>query len=186
MTDLLDTLADLVQNRYFGKYRGLVMGHEFPVGRGRLKVQVPAVLGDVEVMAEACVPYAGDGVGFLMLPDVGTGVWVEFEGGDPSYPIWVGCFWGDGQLPVTFVPDQKAIFTNQIEVTLDDSTSTFSATSSNGGSLEIASDVTTAAGMAGGKVTVSTSSVTTETPGIGKIEVSASGTNVNSGGMEVM
>ena len=25
---------------------------------------------------------------------IGAGVWVEFEQGDPDYPIWVGCYWG--------------------------------------------------------------------------------------------
>ena len=29
-----------------------------------------------------------------MIPPIGAGVWVEFEQGDPDYPIWVGCFWG--------------------------------------------------------------------------------------------
>jgi hypothetical protein len=46
-----------------------------------------------------CVPYAGSGVGFYAMPPIGADVWVEFEGGDPSYPIWAGCFWGTAQLP---------------------------------------------------------------------------------------
>ena len=25
---------------------------------------------------------------------MGAGVWIEFERGDPNYPIWTGCFWG--------------------------------------------------------------------------------------------
>jgi uncharacterized protein involved in type VI secretion and phage assembly len=33
-------------------------------------------------------------MGFFALPDVGTGVWIEFEHGDPDYPIWAGCWWG--------------------------------------------------------------------------------------------
>lgn len=24
------------------------------------------------------------------LPEIGTEVWIEFEGGDPNYPSWVG------------------------------------------------------------------------------------------------
>jgi uncharacterized protein involved in type VI secretion and phage assembly len=46
-----------------------------------------------------CVPYAGDKIGSYMIPQKGSGVWVEFEGGDPSYPVWSGCFWADGELP---------------------------------------------------------------------------------------
>ncbi len=41
-----------------------------------------------------CVPIAGLQNGMMALPIIGSGVWVEFEQGDPDYPIWVGCFWG--------------------------------------------------------------------------------------------
>ena len=33
-------------------------------------------------------------MGSYFVPQVGAGVWVEFEQGDPDYPIWVGCYWG--------------------------------------------------------------------------------------------
>ena len=46
-----------------------------------------------------CVPYAGPNVGFAFLPEVGSGVWIEFEGGDVSYPIWVGGYWREGEVP---------------------------------------------------------------------------------------
>jgi Type VI secretion system/phage-baseplate injector OB domain len=95
----LDLLLDFVRNRYFGKYRGLVTDNNDPTNRGRLKVRVQAVLGDLEVWAMPCVPYAGDQVGSYTLPASGSGVWVEFEGGDPSYAVWTGWFWADDQLP---------------------------------------------------------------------------------------
>ena len=41
-----------------------------------------------------CVPIAGKQEGMYMVPQVGAGVWIEFEQGDPDYPIWVGGFWG--------------------------------------------------------------------------------------------
>jgi uncharacterized protein involved in type VI secretion and phage assembly len=25
---------------------------------------------------------------------IGSGVWIEFEQGNPEFPVWVGCFWG--------------------------------------------------------------------------------------------
>jgi uncharacterized protein involved in type VI secretion and phage assembly len=34
-----------------------------------------------------------------VLPQVGAGVWVEFEKGDPDYPIWSGCWWGSAAEP---------------------------------------------------------------------------------------
>ena len=42
------------------------------------------------VWATPCVP-----VGYLGVPPVGSGVWVEFEGGDTDYPIWSGCWLGE-------------------------------------------------------------------------------------------
>ena len=33
-------------------------------------------------------------MGMVALPMIGAGVWVEFEQGNPDYPIWVGCYWG--------------------------------------------------------------------------------------------
>jgi uncharacterized protein involved in type VI secretion and phage assembly len=41
-----------------------------------------------------CVPVAGLQNGMVALPIIGSGVWVEFEQGNPDYPVWVGCFWG--------------------------------------------------------------------------------------------
>jgi uncharacterized protein involved in type VI secretion and phage assembly len=41
-----------------------------------------------------CVPVAGIQSGFYTVPVIGSAVWVEFEQGDPDFPIWVGCFWG--------------------------------------------------------------------------------------------
>ena len=56
-------------------------------------------MGDAEIWALPCLPLAGPGMGAYLIPEVGAGVWVEFEAGDPSYPIWSGCYWGDGQTP---------------------------------------------------------------------------------------
>jgi uncharacterized protein involved in type VI secretion and phage assembly len=44
--------------------------------------------------AMPCVPFTGTQSGVYVVPQVGAGVWVEFEQGNPDYPIWVGGFWG--------------------------------------------------------------------------------------------
>jgi len=97
--EILQQLLDWVRNRYFGKYRGTVTDNADPTNRGRIKVRVPAVLGDLQVWAMPCVPYTGNGSGTYMVPEPEAGVWVEFEAGDPSYPIWTGSFWADDELP---------------------------------------------------------------------------------------
>lgn len=62
---------------------------------GRIQVQVPDVLGvGISSWAMPCVPFAGIQSGIYTVPQVGSGVWVEFEQGDHDYPIWVGGFWG--------------------------------------------------------------------------------------------
>jgi len=82
-------------SRYFGKYRGVCMNNIDPMRMGRIQVTIPDVHGDVPATwAMPCVPVAGLQSGFYAVPTINAGVWVEFEQGDPDYPIWVGCFWG--------------------------------------------------------------------------------------------
>lgn len=88
-------------NRVYGKYQGTVMENLDPDNLGRLQAYVPAVLGDVPTgWAKPCVPYAGPASGFFSVPPIGAGVWIEFEAGDVSQPIWTGCYWGGRELPM--------------------------------------------------------------------------------------
>ena len=129
-------------NRFFGKYRATVVDNEDPQQLGRLTARVPEVLGDVNSgWALPCVPYAGDGEGFYTVPPVGAGVWIEFEAGDPSRPIWNGCWWGDGQLPAdnggqSAQPPLKIWRSEQgLMVALDDDSQTISVSDENGDNL---------------------------------------------------
>jgi uncharacterized protein involved in type VI secretion and phage assembly len=77
---------------YYGKYRGVVASNIDPLGIGRLMVAVSDVLGDDSCLwALPALPAAGPGMGSYAIPPVNALVWVEFEGGDPDYPVWVGC-----------------------------------------------------------------------------------------------
>ena len=81
--------------RFFGKYRGTVISNIDPMQMGRLMVQVPDISGLLpSTWAMPCFPVTGKQMGLWVLPVAGSGVWVEFEQGDPDYPIWVGCFPG--------------------------------------------------------------------------------------------
>lgn len=88
--------------KYFGKYRGTVVNNIDPMQIGRLQVMVPDVSNVMlSSWAMPCTPVAGINMGMFTLPLIGAGVWVEFEQGDPDYPIWVGCFWGTAaEVPV--------------------------------------------------------------------------------------
>ncbi len=76
---------------WFGKYRGVTVDNQDPMGHGRILVSVPQVLGGVASWAVPCVPCALLHSRGSFVPDVGQSVWVEFEGGDAGYPIWSGC-----------------------------------------------------------------------------------------------
>lgn len=81
--------------RYYGKYRGTVIENIDPEQIGRVLLQVPDVLGITpSSWALPCVPAAGIQSGVFVVPPIGSQVWVEFEQGDPDYPIWTGGFWG--------------------------------------------------------------------------------------------
>lgn len=87
--------------KFYGKYRGVVTANDDKDNLGRITAKVPDVFGENESgWAMPCLPFGGDSVGFLAVPAVNAGVWIEFECGDPEYPIWSGCWWGkDSQLP---------------------------------------------------------------------------------------
>lgn len=79
---------------YLGKFRGTVVNPIDPLGIGRIQVSVPDVALGLSSWAMPCVPLAGPNTGVFTVPPVGSGVWVEYEHGDPEHPIWVGGYWG--------------------------------------------------------------------------------------------
>ena len=81
--------------QYFGKYRGTVISNLDPKQMGRIQALVPDVSGLVPTTwAMPCLAVTGMQTGMFTVPVVGSGVWIEFEQGDPDYPIWVGGFFG--------------------------------------------------------------------------------------------
>jgi uncharacterized protein involved in type VI secretion and phage assembly len=95
--------------RFYGKYRGTVINNVDPLQIGRIQAMVPDVSNVIpSSWAMPCVPIAGKQMGTYVVPQVGAGVWVEFEQGNPDYPIWVGGFWGSAAevpaLALTGIP----------------------------------------------------------------------------------
>jgi hypothetical protein len=164
------TLVDVLErlrNRFFGKYRGVVV--DVDAGTMRIKASVPAVLADQPTgWARACVPFAGPSMGFAFLPDIGAGVWIEFEGGDVSYPIWVGGYWHDGEAPSDATTSVRAIVTKSGQkILLDVEGGTITVEDQNGNTVTLGSDGLSLQG--GGQ----------------NVALGSSGVNVNQGALQV-
>jgi uncharacterized protein involved in type VI secretion and phage assembly len=163
-------VLERIRSRFYGKYRGSVTDVE-QGGRGRIKAKVPAVLGDTPTgWCDPCVPYAGPSVGIAFLPEVGSGVWIEFEGGDVSYPIWTGCYWREGEIPSNVAPATKVIQTVAgHQIVLDDDGESLTITDSNGNT-----------------VSLSASGITIQYPnGGGSVQITDASVSVNSSALEV-
>jgi len=122
--ELLARLIEKVENRYYGKHRGFVSDNQDPDNLGRIKAKVPGLLKDEETgWALPCLPYGGSAEqGFFAIPEVDAGVWIEFEAGDLTHPLWVGTWWGSGEIPESAKPDQKIIKTKSGHTLLLDDT----------------------------------------------------------------
>jgi hypothetical protein len=142
-----------------------------------VQVSVPAVLGEGSLSwAMPCVPYAGSGVGFFMIPPVDANVWVEFEGGDIDYPIWSGCFWGIGEVPATpAVPQMKVIKLDSITLTLSELPGV------GGVTLEVSPP---SVGLPL-KMTFDVNGIKLEAGPLGTVELTPAGVKINSGALEV-
>jgi uncharacterized protein involved in type VI secretion and phage assembly len=154
----LEDLLEHLRSRFYGKYRGVVT--DVDASAGKIKATVPAVYGDVESgWCMPCVPYAGPNVGIAFLPEVGSAVWIEFEGGDVSYPIWTGCFWREGEVPSDVATDVKVIVTaSSLELKLDDAAGSITISDPNGNTVTLDGDGITLAN-GGQQVVISSSSV---------------------------
>lgn len=179
--------------QYFGKYRGEVANNIDPLQMGRVQVKVPGLLGDKQLnWAMPCMPYGGKSVGFFAVPPTGAKVWVEFERGDPNYPIYTGCFWGEGEAPaMPGLPTTKIWKTDCITMKLDD------LPGAGGLTIEVAPPAAAMAMKAvfnssGIEISQGTAKVVLSATGIelsfgsANIKLGPAGVNVCNGALEVM
>ena len=55
-----------------------------------------------------------------------------------SFPVWVGCYWRQGELPSDVAPHVKVIVTTApLEIKLDDDASSITVTDSNGNTVTL-------------------------------------------------
>lgn len=167
MDRALEDLLEHLRTRFYGKYRGVVT--DVDPKTCRIKAEVPAVYGSTKSgWCMPCVPYAGPKVGIAFLPEVGSAVWIEFEGGDVSYPIWSGCFWRRGEVPGDVDATVKVIVTSApLELKLDDTAGSITLSDHNGNTVTLDSSGIKVAN--GGQQFV----------------VSSSNVNVNNGALQV-
>jgi uncharacterized protein involved in type VI secretion and phage assembly len=139
---LLIGLAEQARSQYFGKYRGIVEENQDRDNLGRIKARVPEIYGDEQLSPWAwpVVPFAGSSHGLVLLPEVGDGVWIEFEAGDPSRPLWTGCWWADGEMPTVGKPDSRVLVTSGgHQVILDDGNQELKLVHSGGAEITMTS-----------------------------------------------
>jgi uncharacterized protein involved in type VI secretion and phage assembly len=163
-------VANSQRRSFFGKYRAIVSDNNDSDQQGRIKVKVPQLFDDDETdWALPSVPYATNGHGFFVMPEVNDTVWVEFEAGDPSRPIWTGAWWPQSQGP-SLKPEQKQFETaGGQHFLIDDSSGAMQIEIKDGN---------------GNTITMSSSGITLARGGL-KIEITDSEVSINDGALKV-
>jgi phage baseplate assembly protein gpV len=159
----------------YGKFRGTVTDNQDPNMQGRITANVPGVLEDqTSSWAMPSVPYAGtasdnSSVGFFFIPPKGANVWIEFEDGDITRPIWSGCFWNENGAPTQDSSmNTKVLKTDKATITIDDS----------------AGSVTIETPSTGFKIVMDSTGITLSCDP-NTVQVSTSSVSVNNGALEV-
>lgn len=158
---------------FYGKFRGVVCDNTDPLMLGRIRAKVQDVFGDDESgWALPALPYAGNGVGLFLIPPKDASVWIEFEHGNPEYPIWTGCFWAQGEVPASpAVADMKVLKTDTGTITIND------LPGAGGITIE------TTLGM---KIVMDSSSIEITDGQGGSVKLTGPQVSVNSGALEVV
>lgn len=199
-------LADVIEridSCFYGKYRGMVSDVDDPQQMGRVKARVPEIYHDQESpWALPAAPFAGPRHGFVVIPEVNDGVWVEFEAGDPSRPIWSGGWWDASEMPSPGDTKVRVLVTSAgHQLVLDDQNKVFDLLHCSGAEIKMTdSDLTLTIGQSEIKMTgsdISLKNGTTEIKLTGsdltltggpsaQVKLSASGVEINNGAMKVM
>ena len=106
---------------FYGLYRGKVINNVDPLELNRLLVNVPTLPCSITSFAYPAAPFGGPQMGLVLTPPIGADVWIKFENGDPSYPVWVGCFWTEGTKPaLAELPTQQVFSTGSFNAMVND------------------------------------------------------------------
>ena len=201
-TDALAGLMERERSRFFGKFRGKVTNVNDPEKMGRIKATVPEIFEEQESpWALPAVPFAGPKHGLVLIPEVDDGVWIEFEAGDPSRPIWTGCWWGSGDMPSPADVKVRSLITSPgHQFFIDDDAGEITLKHAGGAELKMTdSEITLTIGQSEFKMTsseiglkvttveikLSATELTLKGSPVAQVKLSASGTEINNGAIKV-
>ena len=185
-------LSEWKREHFFGKYRGIVKTVGEGDDLGYISAIVPEVFGEIEVQRIVpAVPFAGAGHGLIALPEAEDGVWIEFEAGKTSKPIWTGFWWTDKEMDE--MPEPKGalvrafITTAGHKLILDDKGGKVTLLHSDGAEMTMTGgDITISIGQATIKMSDSEISLSVGSGAAGVIKISSSGVDIGSGAVKTM
>lgn len=178
--EMLVSMAETMRSRFYGKYRGIVVDVNDPDNLGRITAQVPEILQqETSPWALPAVPFAGPAHGLVLIPEVGDGVWIEFEAGDPSRPIWTGGWWAKDELPAPGGTQARVLVTSTgHKLVLDDQNKEIHLVHSGGAEIKMTdSDISLKIGNT--EITMTSSDLILKVGSSAQVKLSASGTAVS-------
>jgi molybdopterin-binding protein len=206
-TEFEDQLVELSEWRnehYYGIYRGTVESVEEGDNLGIISVKIPDVFGPGHTVSRVrpCSPFAGDKHGFVAIPEPGDGVWIQFEAGKTSLPVWIGFWWASGEIPE---PKGKLvrsfITTKGHKFVLDDDADEVTLLHSGGAEMKMTgSDVTITIGNASiemssseiklavgptASLKITSSEIAIEASPVGSVKLTSSGVEIANGAMKI-
>ncbi|HVI72039.1 MAG TPA: phage baseplate assembly protein V [Pyrinomonadaceae bacterium] len=206
-TEFEDQLVELSEWRnehYYGIYRGTVESVEEGDNLGIISVKIPDVFGPSHTVSRVrpCSPFAGDKHGFVAIPEPGDGVWIQFEAGKTSLPVWIGFWWASGEIPE---PKGKLvrsfITTKGHKFVLDDDQDEVTLLHSGGAEMKMTgSDVTITIGNASiemssseiklavgptASLKITSSEIAIEASPVGSVKLTSSGVEIANGAMKI-
>lgn len=206
-TEFEDQLVELSEWRnehYYGIYRGIVESVEEGDNLGIISVKIPDVFGPSHTVSRVrpCSPFAGDKHGFVAIPEPGDGVWIQFEAGKTSLPVWIGFWWASGEIPE---PKGKLvrsfITTKGHKFVLDDDADEITLLHSGGAEMKMTgSDVTITIGTASiemssseiklavgptASLKITSSEIAIEASPVGSVKLTSGGVEIANGAMKI-
>ncbi len=205
--DQLIGISEWRNQHFFGKYRGTVDAVETGNDLGLISVKVPDVFGADFIVKRVrpCSPFGGNKHGFVAIPEAGDGVWVEFEAGKTSLPIWTGFWWADNEIPEPKGPLIRSFITTKgHKLLLNDDANEVQLLHASGPEITMTdSDITIQIGDTSIKLTTSdlilkvgasstspqikitASDITLQSSTVGSIKLTSGGVDIGNGAMKV-